>query len=306
MLTHSSAAIIESQIDYLTCATHNAKTTRKWARLAHTLAMREETPTERVTPFHVGGYEGWHCGRLSFGTREAAGLFQCSGDLGRQVFDTLMPDADSVSRIDIAVTARLDPSQRKPGFRHYNEARDWYKSHPAAARPSYHGDADDGYTVYIGNRTSDRYFRCYDKAAESAADPKQAEHYAACWRYELESKKAASMPLARHLYSLSPDDRADYIRDALYSYCYKHGLRPVFYPQDALKLVPGFRRRSDRDTRLGWLDRTVRPVVEWLIETGNEAEVMASLGLLNPNARTLVHSARPDMHGEAGNASNGL
>jgi hypothetical protein len=293
MVAQTFGSILESQIDWLTCATHTARTTRKWARWAHRQAQTEETPTERVTPFRIGGYEGWHCGRLSFGTREAAGLIQCSGDLARQAFDVLMPDANTVTRIDIAVTVRLSPSQRKPGTRHYNEASDWYRAHPRAARPSYHGDADGGYTLYLGSRTSDRYLRVYDKGAESAADPVALGHYRDCWRYELESKGAAAYPLAQHLFNLSPEVRSAYIADALYSYCYKHGLRPAYLPGENVALVPGFRRRSDRDSRLGWLDRTVKPVVQWLIDTGNEVEVLAALGLAVPNSR-LSAAANPN------------
>lgn len=300
MVAQTFGSIIESQIDWLTCATHTGKTTRKWERWAHRLAQTEETPTERVTPFRIGGYEGWHCGRLSFGTREAAALVQCSGDLARQAFDALMPDVDSVTRIDIAVTVRLSPAQRKPGTRHYNEALDWYRSHPAAARPSYHGDADGGYTLYLGARTSDRYLRVYDKGAESAGDATAGEHYLDCWRYELESKGASAYALAQHLFTLPPDLRSTYIADALYSYCYKHGLRPAYLPGESVALVPGFRRRSDRDSRLGWLDRTVKPVVQWLIDTGNEVEVLAALGLAYPNGR-LTAAPNPNSEGTPGN-----
>lgn len=285
MLAHPFGTVIESQIDYLTCAVHTEKLTRRWARWAHHIAQQEESSTERITPFRIGGYEGWHCGRLGFGTRQAAALIQASGDLGRIAFDVLAPEADSITRLDIAVTVRLDPSQRPPGTRHYNEALLWYRSHPQAARPSYHGDADDGYTMYLGSRKSPRYFRVYNKAAEAHEDPAQAEHYAGCWRYELQNNDATAAALAKHLLTLGEDERSSYIASGVYSYCFKHGLRPAYYPGESVSLTPGFRRRSDRDSRLGWLDRTVRPVIEWLIETGNEAEVMAALGLVHPEAR---------------------
>lgn len=289
-----TATILESQIDYLTCAVHSAKGLRKWDRWARKLAQAEETQTDRVQAFHVGPYQGWHCGRIFYGVREAAALVQLSGDLANVHFDTLMPDVDTVSRIDIAVTCRLALSDRKPGTRHYNEALLWYRSHPQAARPSYHGDGDGGYTCYIGSRTSDRYFRCYDKGAESKAEGDTDQRYLDCWRYELQISNAAAKAIAKELFAHSPEERAELISSWVYDYCYKHGLRPVFYPKQNVALTPGLRRRSDRESRLNWLDKTVKPVVQWLIEAGAEVDMMAALGLVNPNPRVVLPEPRGD------------
>lgn len=287
-----AATILESQIDYLTCAAHSARALRKWDRWARKLAQAEETSTDRIQNFRVGPYEGWHCGRIFFGVREAAALTQLSGDLAAVHFDTLMPDVDTVSRIDIAVTCRLALPDRKPGTRHYQEALNWYKSHPQAARPSYHGDGDGGYTLYLGSRTSDRYFRCYDKGAEAKSEGNTDNRYLDCWRYELQVNNAAAKAVAAELFRHAPEERPDLIAAWAYDYCYKHGLRPVFYPKQNVALSPGFRRRSDRESRLNWLDKTVKPVVEWLIDAGAEVEMMAALGLVNPKPRISARSTR--------------
>ena len=279
-----AADVIECQLDWLTGAVHTGHGTARRMRWVKRLAEAEETRESKLTPFRLCGYEGWHCGRVSFGAREAAGLIQLSGDLARIHFDNLMQWLDSVSRLDLAVTVRLNPADRGPGWRHYNEALGWYQSHPKAARPSYHGDGDGGMTVYLGHRESDRYLRIYDKGAEAHDDVEQATHYAGCWRYELETKGSAASAVAAEVYARGLDQRVPLIRSIVHTYCAKHGILPVFAANGPATLVPGFRRRSDRESRLDWLERTVRPVVEWLGQTGDGEDALRALGLLPPNS----------------------
>jgi len=275
--------VIECQLDWLTGAVHTGHGTARLVRWARKLAEAEETRESRIVPFRLCGYEGWHCGRISIGTRQAAGLLQLSGDLARLHFDTLMGWLDNVSRLDLAVTVRLHPADRGPGWRHYNEALNWYQSHPKAARPSYHGDGDGGMTAYLGHRESDRYLRIYDKEMESGGDALQREHYAGCWRYELETKGQTASAVAAEVYARGPDERVSLIRSIVHTYCANHGIQPAFPAMGPASLVPGFRRRSDRQSRLTWLEKTVRPVVEWLGQTGDGEQALRALGLVPPN-----------------------
>lgn len=278
-MSDSTPVIIESQLDYLTCAVHTSKAADRLQRLAEAWAKTTEEPTSEVIPWRLKGYEGWHCGRLSYGQRYGAAIVQLSGDLARQHFDTLSPIWDSVSRLDLAVTVRFPTYQPDLGPMHYREAQAWYDGHPRAARPSYHGDADGGYTLYLGERTSDRYLRCYNKQAEAAKDAAEAEHYARCWRYELETKGGTSHALARCLVQSDPQYRVDDVQASLWDYLNEHGILPTFARSGGRNLAGTFRRRSDRDTKLAWLQRTVKPTIEWLSQTGNIRDVYDRLGL---------------------------
>jgi hypothetical protein len=53
----------------------------------------------------------------------------------------------------------------------------------------------------------------------------------------------------------------------------------MFSHQGPVEKVVGFRRRSDRDTRLMWIEHSVKPAVRWLLDNGDRAEVLAALGL---------------------------
>lgn len=274
-----TATVIESQLDWLTCAVHSGRAADELEHYARMVARTSETATEREHPFRVKGYDGWQAGRVRFGSREGAALIQLSGDLAAKHFDDLVPIADSISRVDIAVTARLSQKDDDLGLSAYLAAQRFYLNHNHAARPSFHGDADGGYTAYVGERTSDWFLRIYNKAAETRTDPDQAEHYADCWRYELECKGGSTGPLVAELSAHDGDDRAAAIQDMVWEYLHRHGIVPVFPKAGNVALVPGFRRRSDRASKLAWLQKSVRPAVAWLAETGDASDIYAALGL---------------------------
>lgn len=276
---HPTATVIESQLDWLTCAVHSGRAADELEHYARMLARTSETATERERPFRIKGYEGWQAGRVRLGLREGAALLQLSGDLAAKHFDDLVPIADSISRVDIAVTARLPQRDDDLGLTTYLAAQRWYQGHLHAARPSFHGDADGGYTCYVGERTSDWFLRVYNKAAESRDDPDQAQHYLNCWRYELECKGGTTQALVGELSARDGDDRAAAIQDMVWEYVKRHGMVPAFPKAGSVSLVPGFRRRSDRETKLAWLQKSVKPAVAWLAKTGDLADVYQSLGL---------------------------
>jgi DNA relaxase NicK len=243
------------------------------------LARTSEGNAQRETRFRLKGYEAWQVGRVRCGTRAGAAIIQLSGDLAATHFDTLRPIADTISRLDIAVTARLAERDDELGLRTYTQASRWYEGHNHAARPEAHQDADGGYTCYVGARTSDWHLRVYNKEAESRDDPAQAEHYARCWRYELECKGPTVAVLAGEIAAHDGDDRARDIQSMVHEYVSHHGMTPVFPHSGGATLVKGFRRRSDRQSRLDWLERSVKPAVNWLSQTGDIADIYAALGL---------------------------
>jgi DNA relaxase NicK len=278
-MSECTATVIESQLDWLTLAVHNHQKTDQLRDHAQRWAEREVKNGERVAPWRLNGYIGWRAGRVRYGERENAGLVQLSGDLAAARFDTLWPLRDNVSRLDVAVTVRADPPQPDHGRQAYLAAVAFREAHPRAARPSQHADADGGWTTYIGDRSSDYFLRVYDKEAEQRGDHDDAgaERYRACWRYELECKGFSAASVGLSLARAA--DRPAFCQSLLHQYACAHGIEPIFADDGQRVLSPGFRRRSDRDTRLAWLHRSVKPAIEYLLQTGTREEVMQALGL---------------------------
>jgi len=275
----SSTTVLESQLDWLTASFHTRESADHAKADCDRWARSEVADGAQVKPFRLSGYEGWTAGRVRFGQRLGGALVQLSGDLAERHVAQLAARATNVSRVDLAVTVRLDPPRPDLARVHFDDALQYRKVHPASARPLLTQDGDGGATLYLGGRASNWYLRVYNKGAECLEnhDLPGAEHYADCWRYELEVKGPDALRQA-DLYPAIVD-RPGYVQAYVHQWAENHGLVPAFPYTGDQKLEPGFRRRSDRESRLRWLAESVRPAVEWLRESTDRDALAELLGL---------------------------
>lgn len=271
--------VIESQVDWLTMAVHTERKCLELDHFAIELMRDSEAPTNQVKVFRLKGYSGWRCGRIRYGARKGAGLVQLSGDLAERYLTQLLPLADSLTRLDLAVTVHAPYDHDTiPAF-HYHECELFHQTHSRAAHGTLWQSTRGGATFYLGDRTSDQYMRVYVKDAECRAnhDPEGAAHYADCTRYEVEVKGGPALQVANAV--AESHDRASDIQRTVYEHCDKHGLTPWFNPTGGQTIKLGFRRRTDFDSRMRWLDKSVKPTVAWLLHQGEAAEVLDAIGL---------------------------
>lgn len=275
----STTPVIESQVDWLTCAVHSDAKQVDLEHLAAGWATGEVLDRHKMKPFRLMGYEGWRVGRVRYGTRDTGGLVQLSGALAERHLTQLAALADNISRVDCAVTVRLAVLDDHIALDHYNQAIHHRADHPQAAVPWLIQNGRNGATCYIGDRSSDWFLRIYNKQreAEQADDAQGILHYAACWRYELEVKGQCAAQVAKSLAASA--DRATDVQSAVHDYSTGHGLLPLFARSGGTRLAAGFRRRSDYDTRLRWLRRSVEPAVRWMVANGGRDEVLHALDL---------------------------
>jgi hypothetical protein len=201
------------------------------------------------------------------------------GDAADKHLSEALSLSDTCTRLDLAVTVRHTPADSYVGRSVYAMAECFYAEHPKSAQPWRVSDADGGETTYVGKRGSANMLRVYNKQAECIAqqDGPGAERYRACWRYELEVKSPTSLPLAREVDERT--DRAGYVQAYVWDWMRAHGLEPAWGHDGGRVLLPGFRRRSDADSRLEHLAKNVRPTVQWLVAAGYGSELRAALGL---------------------------
>lgn len=279
-MANHSGTVIESQVDWLTVSAHGEEASQNLIDLAHGLCGEEVAKGNRQRHWRLMGYEGTHCGAVEYGRRDSAsGMLRLIGQVAQDHMLKALSVADTVTRVDLAATWRAEPPDPKLGDNTYAMAEWHHRSHPRSALPSRVQDAAGGQTVYLGRRESENFLRVYNKGAECIAldDREGAERYRDCWRYELEIKGPLSQAMAT-LVADHPSPSA-YIQNYLYAYCEAHGIAPPFLADGPQKLLPGFRRRSDTDSRLRHLARNVRPTVEWLREQGELERALDALGL---------------------------
>jgi DNA relaxase NicK len=274
-----STYVLEAQLDWLTATVHKQKP-RDWLRVMALAWQSEERDAgNRDQPFRLMGYSGTRVGRVRWGERDDSGLLQLSGQLATDHFDAVWNYGALFTRLDLAVTVRTSVLDDGVAMRHFDEAKAFALEHPRAAAVSLVRNSDGGSTCYLGSRSSDFYLRIYNKQreCEAAGDPEGAEYYERCWRYELELKGAPAASVAGQLrYSA---DRPGLVRSLLHYWVSHHGLEPIFGLEGPPERLVGFRRRSDRLTKLVWLSKQVRPTVQWLKESGGLEDLLEALGL---------------------------
>jgi len=283
MPEHTSK-VIESQVDYLTCSAHSEKRSLQLDGLGDELIEGQEALGNKRQGWRSMGYVGFAAGDVKWGRRDDhSSLLSISGGRAKDLLTRAVTLADNFSRLDVAVTWRAVPSDPYLGQNAYSNADAWYRAHRNSARPEFRGDADHGFTCYLGNRRSPYYGRIYNKEAERASerDAKLRERYEGCWRYEVEAHDSRALALATAV--CDAPDREAWIQQWVHDHWEQRGVPPMFPPSGAQALLPGFHRRSDDETALRHLERNVRPTLKRLRDHGRMPEVREALGLDSSN-----------------------
>ena len=278
MADHSTT-VLEAQVDWLTCSYRGDKKSRSLASFAIDCENIEAERGDKRQKFGLNGYEGWRTGRVRWGAKDNATLIQLSGQLADDYAGSLIPDATTITRLDLQVTARPNPPNIDYGQQALRELTSWYLDHPLSAVPSHTSDANGGWTTYVGARRSPTFARLYNKGAEciGRSDGPGYQRYRDAWRWELECHDAFASSLAVGVAGVG--DRAAFIQNYVHDYFSRRGHRCLFAPGSDPVYRAGSSRRSDRQTRLHWLSHSVAPAVRELLGQPNPQEVIDALGL---------------------------
>lgn len=271
-MSDEQGVVKEAQIDWLTLT---FKEGGKWyiAKAAAERALERERADgcdEQLLRFQ--GYEGRQAGRCGYGTRDDGAIIRLSGGLADEGARDLIPLASNVSRIDLAVTARLPDNFPNP-------MTEGYRLGPTTpvergTGPAYQliQHSTKGATLYVGARTSQAFGRVYDKWRES-----QLAYYRGCVRFELEAKGRLGSRLAVAV--AGDSDRGATIRAKVHDYFSERGVPVPFERGGGDLRVASYRPRTDDLSRILWLGTQVKGVVDELRARGRGADVDAALGL---------------------------
>lgn len=295
-MAHHTGIVIESQVDYLRASAHGERAASHLLLLAQGLQEEEKARGNRLRSWRLMGYEGTRAGRVAYGQRDQASTtIDLSGDSANEYLSAVLPLADTVTRVDLAVTWRADPPVVSFGLDAYQSALAWYKQAKGRALPTKIENGSGGTTTYLGKRTSENYLRIYNKEAECRAtgDWPNVARYENCWRIELEVKGGLAWTLAHTV--ADQEARYFYVATYLHAYLDSHGIPPPFHHWTADGLLPGFHRRSDDEVTLKHLQRNVAPSVKRLQANGRGDDTLQALGLAG-SKETLTLGGYPMRH----------
>lgn len=224
-----------------------------------------------IAPWNCLGFVGLHAGGVGFADVDEMSMLRLSGPAAYRFWREAYELATNVSRLDVQVTVRLDHDPQLTVMKHHEEAiaHSAKSKRPSAVdlrmsnvRPP---------TLYLNQRTSSRFGRCYDKGGESKLD-----HYQKCLRYEAQFNGKCGLYGCRFVATQGNVEQAS--ADLVAGFFSEKGLE-LGWESANPRLLTNPRRRTDAFRRLSWLRSQVAPCVQDLLQRNMREEVFDALGI---------------------------
>jgi DNA relaxase NicK len=222
------------------------------------------------------GFDGISAGNNFVGVNHERVYLQLSSHHADEYIAVIDREDLHYSRIDVQATVWFTVEQTNIAKEAFNELSNRGERVPRPGNRSFRIiiGSDGGDTCYVGSPSSRQQARIYNKARQT-----EKAHYAGAWRHEIvlrDTLAGAYAILRRSPTFNSPDGHLAYVynwfaeRALCYDYLSDHG---------RLVLPKRKSQPSDVDTKLRWLERQVKPAIEFLTERGFRDSVITALGL---------------------------
>jgi len=263
-------------VDWITCTQEHGESLERIRAQCLALADVELQSGMFGRPWSSSGYEGFSVGHLEYGERADGCIAQLHGVLSHAHWKRLYDEARNCSRIDLEVTI---PTTRDPKFvltRLHSQMERKNRTRKKPWELEIRKKQDGAITIYSGAPSSDVRLRIYDKGRESGLPQ--------FWwsiRFELQLRRKKSLFVSSRLVGCPA--RAAFTLRSVLSMAVNRGCRlssllKAFGQTVSLETLrtPGL--ETDADRRVKWLDKSVRPCLQHLIELKGEELVMRALG----------------------------
>lgn len=274
----NSAQILESGFDWITTTGQSRSSQLRLQKLGQKILRDERRAGNDMRPWSFAGYQGFKCGSAQLGSRHDSTCMRISGGLANEHWLDTWQAGENFSRVDLQTTLQLDCDPQTTIASVYRAALKHARSRKRGPRCTLLRSSNGTATVYLGQRQSDLYMRCYDKGRESGLD-----QYENCVRFEVEIKGPICLQVLRRC---AGSEVPSATAASYTSQCFQRRgvkLPTLSAPVDTL-CVP--RSRSDNARRLAWLEKQIRPCVQHLVSCGMFDEVLRCLDLqTSPSVR---------------------
>lgn len=275
---------ITGKVDFLTITTTCGNEAIKVSRLASMIAA----PLPPSKPWRMLRYTGWRTqsvaglGGIAFGQVDRSrSIMQVWGELAdRNVMAAVHSGDVRPTRVDYAVTVLF--SEQQPAISERLDALRELDGNFTAIVPV----SEEGGTLYVGSRESEKFGRLYDKGAELG----QGMPSRLCWRYEVEFKRSCARSAAEIVTCAThPIERIKAVIGNVFDFFTRAGVecptldeRVVGYPMVKYSVTT---RSIDRT--LNWLSCQVNPALLRLVEEGLQDHALEALGITGTDGLTV-------------------
>ena len=219
----------------------------------------------------MSGFTGFKVGEIEFASRGDEFMVRLMSGTAQRSWRSVYELGASVTRIDLQVTVEMHRDCQDIVWEYYKRANRKSLEKKRGPRNRVILGNDGGATLYCGERTSNRFGRCYAKGPQSKLD-----YFKTALRFELQCNGKLSKVVSRRLHQ-SIDERQFAIDRSVSFFETRIGRVPIRTALFINDSCP--RKRSDVDQKLTWLARSVNPSVQMLLKMGYREEVLQALGL---------------------------
>lgn len=264
--------------DWITATAKGPDARRRLALLGKRVLDNETKAGNERKPWGMSGYEGLKSGGCQLGERGDSTIVRMSSGVAWENWLKVYQAADSFSRLDLQVTAKMDQEPKRVIAAAYRHSLSYSRKNGGSPTVSVLKCSNGTATMYLGRRQSERFARVYDKGAESSHDD-----YFGCVRWELELKGDLCLPALR-LIASSRRPMFTMASIVVTHFRDRGCSLPERWATDRAISAP--RKRSDVDRQLSWIHQQVRPTVEHLVSHVGMDQVLRALGLRASDRRS--------------------
>lgn len=219
----------------------------------------------------MSGFSGFKVGDIEFATRGDEFMVRLMSGAAQRSWREVYELGSSVTRLDLQVTVEMHRDCQQLVWDYYRRANRKSLEKKRGPRNRVILGNDGGATLYCGERSSNRFGRCYAKGPQS-----KLAQFQTALRFELQLNGKLAKIVSTRLYS-SKDERQFALDRSVSFFESRIGRVPIrtsMFINDSCS-----RKRSDVRQKLNWLATSVNPSVQLLIKLGYREEVLRALGL---------------------------
>jgi DNA relaxase NicK len=259
-------------VDWLTATAYRNHTHEDFYEYGKSLIEMNAKLGNDISNWKAQGYHGLKCAGVRVGLRHDTFIVQLSSDDARESWKQVASLSSNISRLDLQVTYEFERAHKEFFIEEHQRAISSKATKGRKANITLITSTLTGDSIYLGQRSSDVYARCYDKGRES----KQMEAFKLI-RHEIELKRdAATRTVARLIASPDSDALALGLVSAHFDRKHLRTSSAIHPHRESARAC----QTTDNTRRLRWLHGSVAPSVAVLLEAGEHEAVLKSLGLL--------------------------
>lgn len=257
--------LLEARCDWLTVSARHNPELGGLMGLAGVNILEEQKRGERLKTARPHGWDLARAGHWTLATGKLGAYVSVEGEDAQRWGQALLAYSDKCTRIDYCVTVQSTNGLETPIPEILTRLDERYGNDRLAEAIQHYRGLRHDRGLSIGKRGAPYHGRVYDKSIQS-----RGIYPRGTWRYEIELRRHAAA-FERGEYHERPG-RFGEAGNIVGTHFRRWGIDVPGGAFETVETAIQIRQPTDADRAIRWLERQVRPTVQWLMEIGRGDE----------------------------------